>query len=59
MFWTGVTLGDVIARLLSGLSCLSVVMKQCGMPIFITQSRKDTKKKIFLIFFPSRLRGFA
>jgi hypothetical protein len=27
--------------------------------IFITQSRKDTKKKFFLIFFPSRLRGFA
>jgi hypothetical protein len=27
--------------------------------IFITQSRKDTKKKIVLIFFPSRLGGFA
>jgi hypothetical protein len=27
--------------------------------IFITQSRKDTKKKVFLIFFPSRLGGFA
>jgi hypothetical protein len=27
--------------------------------IFITQSRKDTKKKIFLIFFPLRVCGFA
>jgi hypothetical protein len=31
-----------------------------GPKIFITQSRKDTKKKkFFLIFFPLRLRGFA
>jgi len=27
--------------------------------IFITQSRKDSKEKILLIFFPLRLRGFA
>jgi hypothetical protein len=59
MFWTGVTLGDVIARPLSGLFCPSVVMKQCGMPIFITQSRKAAKKKFILIFFPLRLCAFA
>jgi len=27
--------------------------------IFITQSREGAKKKIILIFFPLRLRGFA
>ena len=56
MFWAGVTLGDVIAKPLSGLFCLSVVMKQCGMPIFLTQSRKDAKRRFSL---SSSLRAFA
>ena len=59
MFWAGVTLGDVIARPLSGLSCLSVVMKQCGMPIFITQSRKAAKPQRRRLSLSSSLCAFA